>query len=216
MKKLFIKEGTKFGKVTFIKESGIKAEPSGGIDRLANCKCDCGVYFTTSIYSINRGRVMSCGCAAVVSLKKRATKHGWCGTKTYKTWESMNSRCRNKNNPMYAVYGGRGIKICKRWHSFENFLEDMGERPTGKSIDRIDNDGNYCKENCRWSTQKEQNNNTSRNHFVEYKGERKTIMQWSEILGLEFSVICSRINRGWDVDRAMIEKVKKRLIISKN
>jgi hypothetical protein len=123
------------------------------------------------------------------------------GTRTYVTWVQMRQRCRDKSNP---VYGGKGIQVCKRWESFENFLEDMGDRPDGMSIDRIDSDGNYEKSNCKWSSDLEQNRNKSNVKKITIDGVTKCIAEWSIITGIPFSTIYTRIrNCGWDHKRAI-------------
>jgi len=100
-------------------------------------------------------------------------------------------------------YAGRGIGVSEEWREFENFIRDMGERPLGMTLDRVDNDAGYSKENCRWATPKEQMNNTRRNHFISYQGENRTIAQWADALSIPVGVLRSRIDRGWPVDEAM-------------
>lgn len=114
----------------------------------------------------------------------------------------MRQRCNNPSSESFKWYGGRGIKVCDRWNqSFECFLTDMGVCPPELSIERINNDGNYCPENCRWETRSVQARNTSRNRLVELRGETKCMMEWCEIYGLKFSTVNNRIKRGWKLDR---------------
>lgn len=134
---------------------------------------------------------------------KHKIKHGMYGTKIYSRWDAMKARCLNKNSKFFKHYGGRGITICKEWLKFENFYKDMGNCPQGKSLDRIDNNGNYYKENCRWATQEEQCNNMRKNHLLTYKNKTQTIAQWSRELGIGYSTIWSRIKYGWEVEKAL-------------
>jgi len=123
------------------------------------CICDCGTKKIIQGFKIISGKTKSCGCLKIEKNKKNLTKHGMCETKTYYIWASMIQRCENKKNKQYKYYGYRGIKVCRRWKTFNNFLNDMGEKPNNMSLDRIDNNKNYCKSNCRWATSKQQNNN---------------------------------------------------------
>ena len=116
----------------------------------------------------------------------------------------MRARCENKNNPAYKAYGGRGIKVCERWQRFESFLADMVERPAGLSIDRIDNDGDYTPENCRWATRAVQNNNSRHNVWIEIGNERHTAAEWGRIAGLPKRALLRRIRAGWPVERAIL------------
>lgn len=130
-------------------------------------------------------------------------------TPLYKTWSCMKSRCLRKNNPSYPAYGGRGIKICNEWLTFAGFVKDMGSSfREGLSIERIDNDGNYCKENCRWATDKEQANNRRSNRLLGFMGEVKTLAIWSDLLGIKRTTISQRIDvYGWSVAEALSKSI---------
>jgi len=122
---------------------------------------------------------------------------------TYAIYQNIKQRCHNIHSESYSKYGGRGIKVCDRWlESFENFYEDMGAKPEGKSVDRIDNNKGYCKENCRWATPKEQSRNTRRNVVIEHKGVSKTLAEWAEDSHVHYGTFVSRIRRGWDIEEA--------------
>lgn len=133
------------------------------------------------------------------------TKHGYARRdrklpSTYNVWRSMKRRCYGKNHAEYANYGGRGISVCKYWHRFENFLADMGERPKGKSLGRIDNDGNYCPQNCRWETASEQMRNTTRNNLLTFNGVTKIITDWAADIGIAPNSLRKRL-RDWPLEK---------------
>jgi len=134
----------------------------------------------------------------------RAGKH----TKEYWIWMQMRKRCSDPKQEHFHLYGGRGITVCDRWlSSFENFIADLGPRPTPKhSIERVDSNGTYEPGNCRWATPKEQANNTSRNKFIEWNGQRKTAAQWAEELGVNSELILYRLENGWTVEEAFFTK----------
>lgn len=132
------------------------------------CQCDCGREKVVRSSDLIQGKTKSCGCFHDEAIAKRAFRHGHSkgahskGTKTYSTWMAMRDRCRYPNYKDYKYYGGKGIKVCERWNSFENFLTDMGERPEGLTLDRIDSNGDYEPGNCRWATWAEQRANQCR------------------------------------------------------
>lgn len=126
----------------------------------------------------------------------------------YSVWDSMKQRCLNPKNASYKNYGGRGITICERWMDFENFLADMGQPPKGQWLERIDNNGPYSPENCRWATPSQQNRNTRRNHYIEHNGQRKLVVEWAEESGINKGALLMRIRKGWSMERALSEPVR--------
>jgi len=128
---------------------------------------------------------------------------------TYHTWTGMKDRCGNRKNKRFHRYGARGISVCDRWESFENFLADMGEKPPGMSLDRIDNNGNYCPENCRWATGKQQARNKSNNTLMTHAGKTQTMQEWSEELGITSSTISWRLQRGWSDEQCLLGRPQK-------
>ena len=125
------------------------------------------------------------------------TTHSLSHTQAYKVWKAMRVRVTNKNQPQYHDYGGRGIRICQRWDEFVNFYTDMGERPEGMSLDRIDNDGDYTPENCRWATRTEQNRNSRRNVLITANGKTMCISEWAEELDMKYFTLLMRKRNGW-------------------
>lgn len=171
------------------------------------CRCDCGTERDVYGVSLRRPKASEgCGCLRPVSASQNFKTHGKSRTAEYNIWCSMKGRCYNPRVDRYSAYGGRGIRVCDRWRdSFENFLADIGPRPTPKhSIDRIDVDGNYEPENCRWVTYDVQVVNTRRNRHITFRGETRTLSQWSAITGLKRETIARRLDfSGWTVEDAL-------------
>lgn len=134
---------------------------------------------------------------------------------SYETWRSMRQRCTNPKKNQFKDYGGRGVEVCERWQVFNNFLEDMGEKPRGFQIDRIDVNGNYCRENCRWVSAKDNANNRRNNRTLTFHGKTKTIAQWAVLKRITVETLRGRIRRGWSVDDALTLKVDRSKNISK-
>jgi hypothetical protein len=179
--------GKSFGKLKVLNEAG--RNKNGHLMYLFLCACGNKKEILGS--SVRIGSTKSCGCLH----KSKITKHGMDGTKTYKTWISMRNRCKNKKNKRFDDYGGRGISVCDEWSEFSIFLADMGEKPEGMSIDRIDNDKGYSPENCRWATPKEQARNRRSTIMIEHKGEVLFIDDFAAEIGLSESGARKRVLR---------------------
>lgn len=164
----------------------------------------CAREFTPELHETRRGSGLFC-CRQCVHAHRPITHGASRGERTpeYRSWKTMRNRCNNPRTPDYADYGGRGITVCERWGSFVAFLEDMGPRPRGTTIDRIENDRGYEPGNCRWATVIEQANNRRNTRIVEFRGQRKTVRQWSAEVGLAWSAIQYRLDAGWPVDAAL-------------
>lgn len=176
--------------------------------RHALCRCDCGVEKRIRIDHLKSGAVISCGCIGKKNSALAKIKHGMSNTRVFKIWAGILDRCKNDRS---GNYGKRGIQVCERWNTFENFYDDMGNPPTNKhSIDRIDVNGNYEPGNCRWATPQEQNTNKRNNTILLLNGERKTISEWSKSTGIKPSTICVRLYAlGWSVEKALTVPAKQ-------
>ena len=201
MRRLSIKRGDKYNRLTAVRFDHQNKHGS----QFWLFRCSCGNEKVIEVNSVKRNLTKSCGCLKREQNKRgMARKHGMRYTREYGIWTDMKSRCLNKNRSKYKSYGARGIEICKRWMKFENFYKDMGKAPEGKSLDRIDNNGNYEPSNCRWATRIQQANNTRRNHFLTYNGKTMTIAQWTDEVGITYMVLWSRINKyGWSIEKAL-------------
>lgn len=177
-----------------------RAPNKGGKDTNARwvCRCDCGATVTSYGQDLARGKVKSCGCYNA----EKIVKHGMARTHVYRAWIAMIQRCENPNTKNYERYGGRGITVSDEWHDFQTFFRDMGNRPAGYSIDRIDNNAGYSKENCRWSTTAQQNNNRRVNRKATINGRTQTIAEWAKEYGVTWQVMKGRVERGWSEEDA--------------
>lgn len=172
------------------------------------CLCNCGQKIIIQGGNLRSSHTRSCGCAHI---KHGHNKRGQQST-TYRSWDHMIQRCTNSKDKNYHHYGGRGIKVCRRWMKFENFLKDMGEQPHGKSIDRINNNKGYDRFNCKWATQRQQMRNTRRNCLKTFNGKTQCISAWSEEMNISENTLRARFRYGWSTERALTEFVQRRII----
>lgn len=172
-------------------------------------RCSCGTEKYIGTHPVFHGKVKSCGCKTGELIAISQTTHGMSKQgkgSTFLSWNLLSQRCYNPKNPAYKNYGARGVIVCDRWrHSFENFLVDMGARPEGTTLDRINNDGNYEPANCRWATRVEQNRNTRRNKLFECGGEYKTLPELAEMKGISYVKLRHRVDEGVSLARALTD-----------
>lgn len=172
--------------------------------------CDCGKECNGDVSRVFLDRKKSCGCLRADWPRVAKAKHRKCASDEYRAWAGLKNRCLNKNNQKYSSYGGRGIRICDRWEKdFQAFFDDMGKKPSSKhSIDRIDNEGDYSPENCRWATAEQQSRNRRSNRLIEYEGEIKTLAEWADLLKINRTVLYARFKSGWSVERALTQPLR--------
>ena len=201
--------GMRFGKLVVLSDSGQRGK--GGNVKWT-CRCDCGKTTIVTGNNLKSKSILSCGCHRSDRMTKRNSKHLMAHSLTYYVWDGIKKRCTNPKSPNFHLYGGRVINVCDRWlNSFDNFLADMGEKPPGMSIDRIDVNGDYQPSNCRWATAKEQCNNKRSNTLITYNGETKTLSQWSEILGINYMTLWGRITKSKkSIEEAFNTPIRKR------
>lgn len=192
--------GKVFGHLTALRVSGKKGDCYAW-----ECSCSCGKIHTVKSADLTRGNVQSCGCQ--VGMKP---VHGMLKSRAYGSWRAMKKRCLNPRAKMYPHYGGRGIRVCKRWMSFKNFLADMGDRPDGMTLERKKTNRHYTPGNCRWATQAEQQANRQINAVLEFRGEKKILHEWALSRGINEDTLRARIRRGWSVEDALTKSVTPR------
>lgn len=205
------KVGMKFGLLTVISRDTVNSKPGR---EYVIVKCKCGVEKTTRFDSLTMGVTKTCGCGK----KLHGLVHGHNKidkrSPEYTSWDSMVQRCTNPKHPVFDDYGGRGLTVCERWLSFNNFLSDMGVKPSVKfSIERIDNNMGYFKENCRWATQAEQMRNTRRTRNITVLGVTKCLSDWVAEIGIDRRTVISRLNKGWTESSAILTPTRKAKLI---
>lgn len=202
--------GKRFGRLTVIKRGEKHYSKSGNYYDTWVCECNCGSIKTIAGKHLRTGRSKSCGCSKKEGIRRT---HGKAHTKLYNAWCNMKARCNNKNNKNYKNYGARGITVCEEWNDFKVFYEwSMSHGYSDElTIDRIDVNGGYCPDNCRWATWKEQQRNKRSSRFLTYNGETKCLQDWEIETGINSKTIAHRIyDYGWPIERALTEKPQKR------
>ena len=210
--------GQRFGRLVALERVGRTLSPNGTRQSMWRCRCDCGNETVVKYIALTTGNTRSCGCMEeenrhanmqkAATQRRKSVSNGFAGKledhPLYKTWKSMLMRCNNPNVRGYSLYGGRGIKVCERWSGtlgFENFVNDMGERPSlNHTLDRIDYNGNYEPSNCRWATTDEQANNRTDNIYVIVGDREITAKQFCKALGLNYWVAIKQVQRGYDIN----------------
>lgn len=198
--------GVRFGRLTIAGEA-----PKRNEQRRVYVVCDCGNKRTVYLCHVVSGRSRSCGCLRAEITSHHNLIHGHSGnggvgrSSTYRSWAAMWTRCTNQEYSQYDLYGGRGIRVCRRWKNFLNFLRDMGEKPKGRriSIDRIDTNRGYSPSNCRWATPKIQANNRRSNVLLRFRGHSLNATQWAQKLHVSSAAVYWRLKQGWPIGRVL-------------
>ena len=200
MSKLIDLTGQRFGLLVVIERTANKGKQPAWL-----CKCDCGNECIVIGTHLKTGHSQSCGCLQRVRTSKARKKHGMSKDRPYRIWENMKSRCSDSENPAFEEYGGRGITVCEEWKEFENFYSWAMANGYSEelTIDRIDTNGGYCPENCRWTNRTVQQNNRRNNKTITCNGKTMTLAQWSRVLGIKYTTLHARLYiYHWDVEKA--------------
>lgn len=200
-----IEAGAEFGRLT-VKEF-VKVDESG--HATYRCSCSCGGEWTGPAGSLQKGYTRSCGCLRREVTGARNRSHGLYGTPLYRIWAHVMGRCYTQTDRAYPDYGGRGIKVCERWHDVRNFVADVqaGYRH-GLTLERIRNDGEYSPTNCRWATRREQARNKRSNVLLTCEGRTQLMAEWAEEKGIALKTLWKRISDGWTHERAILTPVR--------
>ena len=203
-KRLLDLTGLTFGGITVLEYSFRKNKAS-----YFKCLCICGNILNKSTQSLRKGKMPSCGCLHGAIVTENKTRHGLCNTRIYRIWRCMLNRCEYKGHDKYKNYGGKGITVCERWHLFDNFYADTKEGYADNlTINRIDNNLGYNKNNCNWKTMKEQCNHRSTSRYFSYNGETLTVSEWSDKLNIRHDLFRKRLSYGWDFNKIITTPVR--------
>jgi hypothetical protein len=196
--------GKRFGKLTVLGET-----PKTKKYIIWLCLCDCGKETSVSVANLANGHTRSCGCLQSEITKKRNVTHNMRHTRIYYIWTTMKARCSNSRSSNRSIYFDKGIRFCDKWGTFEGFYEDMKDGYADNlSIDRIDNDKGYSKDNCRWATATEQANNTSANRIVEVDGNSDTLANTCRAYGVNYHTVRQRLRYGWSIEDAVKKPIR--------
>ena len=198
--------GDRFGEWTVLKEVEKR-----GRRRVLLCRCSCGLEKPLLLEILLRGDSTKCRSCASRAMPRPARPPGKSQSPEYSCWHAMRQRCSNPHNASYSRYGGRGIKVCDRWQLFDNFLADMGPRPSLEhTLDRLDNNKDYEPSNTRWSSADVQQNNKRSCTYLTAEGRTQTVKQWARELGIHHNTLRKRINSGWNIEQALAEPIRPR------
>lgn len=208
--------GQKFGRLTVLKLAYKKPKNNNkGTRCYWLCQCECGNTKNVLTEALKSGHTKSCGCLGKEQRLKSNTTHNLSNTRLHCIWLGMKNRCYCKDNKRYIRYGGRGISICNEWKndflSFYNWAITNGYNDN-LTIDRIDVNGNYEPDNCRWTTQKQQARNTRRNHYLTYNNETLTVAEWAEKLNIKYSTLISRCYKNWTIEEILTKPLKGKIM----
>lgn len=192
--------GQKFNRWTIVAESEVKLNKR----TTYLCRCDCGTEKLQQGSMVKHGHTKSCGCFNREQSSKKHRQHGLSLTPIYGVWKNMMKRCNYIGSKDYYLYGGRGIAVCERWHTFQNFYDDMGDIPFPHAqLDRMDVNGDYENRNCKWATPAENQHNRRDNRLLTYRGETLCLGEWEQKTGFPRNMLHSRLSRGWTMERAV-------------
>ena len=208
--------GQRFGRLLVLRKAeSIQRNTRSGCYAMWLCRCDCGTEKTVRGSHLRGEKIKSCGCYSIDQAAVRTRTHGMTKSPTYRTWAAIKRRCHNPSQLGYQQYGARGVTVCSRWReSFEAFLADMGEKPDGLTIDRIDSSKGYEPDNCRWATPKEQSYNKINNIGVRPIGPYRSIIEAAEAIGINYGTLHSRLKRGMSVEDALNRPLRQQGCVS--
>lgn len=190
-------KGQRFGRLIVVREA-----PKRGRQSCWYCQCDCGMIVVVRSNNLKSGNSTSCGCFRDEILPHNKT-HGMTRTPLYAVWRQMIQRCINPKAKGFNRYGARGITVCQRWRNFQNFYEDMGDRFNGATIERINTNGNYEPENCRWATMIDQARNKTSNRLITLWGKTQSLAAWTDELDMNYQLVHRRLRNGWSEQDAL-------------